>query len=455
MKNSRFVKLIAGASLVIAGLSSCAQCDHLPLFGTDCNVLSLDLSSGDLKFSAVVRADTLLLTADYNDDLSDMEALMVLSEGAVVTPDAASVRDWSEPMDFTVTSPNGSETRVYHYVPEYAAVRSRLDEDVCLTSQEQVNAFGANRYTRVRSLLINGTPDSPITDLTPLESLREVDYNLTVKGFQGKVARFDNIRRISTFDIAAQTLNEVSMAQIREINVLSIGQVLEYDRSEYIDSLAVTNFPNLETVYGSLTLQYNNFDENYTLKGFDALKEVRGNLTLSCPLKDLKAFHRLTEVNNLYLGHTIESLEGFENLKTIKGQLTVYYLGKAKTLLPFEPETIGTLNVEGAVSLRDMEFCRNIRELDDLRIHGVWNLETLAGLENLTRIENTLGIGYTGIADLDPLAALEYVGTEISIGQNRNLEDFSGLKKCLQNFKGIWTVISNKANPTIEDILNN
>lgn len=434
---------------------SCSKEEHICVTGEDCSIISLELSIGDTKTGAIITADTLKIYIDYNDDPLNATATYILSEGASATPDIATIKDWSSPFDITVTSHDNKNKTIYHYTPVYTSTHSWLDKNVYLTSQEEVDDFASHKYTRVKSLIINDTEETPITDLSGLNSLRTVDLNLTIKGYHGNELSMDNLTRISSFDIAVPTIEKIGFPKLEEINNLSIGEIIEEQNSPYIDSLYYINFQSLRLVKGNFTLEFVNFNPEFNISGFENLEKVDGELAFNFNTQNLKCFSKLNHVNNMTLKGTIKSFEGFEQIKKIR-QLKLYYLMGCESMLPFKPEEISVLHIEGAQHLTSLDFCSDLKTLKKLYLHGIYQLNSLDGLQQLKNIDTDLYIAYgQKLVNLDPFSNLEKVGERIVLGYNSKLEDFSGLKRCLETFNGEWTVMGNKQNPTIEDILNN
>lgn len=449
----RTLWLMLAGFAILQSLVSCNKELDLGLKGTDCSVLSFKLKSGEDVLVAGVFSESIILTADYDRDLTSMTAEVVLSEGASMSPDPASISDWSSDMEFKVTSADGAVEKTYSYVVKREAVESYCQEDIYLRTQDEVSEFGTHNYRRVRSIVICDSEDSQITDLSPLNSLEVVDKNLTVKGFHGKEVRFDNLISVSTLDILSASIESVMADKLTEVNNLYIGYISEEQTSGQIDSLANIDFSSIEKIKGNFILRFSNSNPEFCVEGFDNLESVDGDIVFSFSTKNYKTFSRLTKVNNIQIGGRVGSMEGFENLKEIAGVFSTNYLNGVESLLPFCPEKVNAISLLGCQQFNNMEFCKNLTELNALEIGGAYRLADLKGLENLRRIESGLYIKYTSIVNLDELSNLEYVGEIVSLNFNSKLEDFSGLKKCLENFDGTWDLRGNKQNPTIDEVL--
>lgn len=434
---------------------SCQQ-DSLILSGDDCSVLSMSIISGTDTFYVKTYPDSLVAVVDVNTDMNNVDVALQLSEGAVMTPSAESVSDWTQPYTFTVTSANGKSVKEYSYHFRREAITSYCRDNVYLKTQSEVNEFGAKGYVRVRSIVVNESEKGGITDLSPLASIEAIDNNLTVKGYSGEELILDNLVKVASFDIRVPSIVTISMKNLTDINNLYIGQINEEftmaDSS--IDSLANIDFSSLEHIKGSLILSFFNFAQGYAISGFDNLSQVDGDILLNLNTEHLKTFSNLKKIRGIQMGGTIKSFEGFENIEEVTGTFITNYLRGSASLLPFAPKKMHSIILRGSQTLESLDFLKNLTELYDLEISGGFKFKTLSGMESLKTITHGLFIKQTQIANLDELSGLESVGSVIKFTNNNRLADFSGIKNCLKNFDGEWIVENNKVNPTIDDILN-
>lgn len=457
MKLRKFLRTTLCPLIVIlafAGLQSCTKEEPLNLIGSDCSIVSMNLKSGDKVLHAQVFPDSILVVADYNLDMTEMTAEFELSEGAIVDPDMSTIRDWSKPMSFTVTAADCNSQKVYYYNVRREALESYYNESVYLRTQEEVNAFGENNYRRVRSIIVCDNEENQITDLTALNSIYKVDNNFTVKGFHGETIALDNLKEVSTLDVNARSLVNISAPELKEINNLYIGYISEEEPSgEIIDSLANFNFSSLKKIKGNFILKFFNRNPEFAINGFDNLESIDGDIIFAYPTAHFKTFSKITKVKNLQIGNRVKSFEGLQNIKEVTGVFCTNFLSVAETLLPFAPEKIHTVQLMNCQQFNNLEFCKNLTKVYDFEIGGAFRLESLKGLENLREIEHGLFISYTRLKNLDELSNLERIGSIIKLYSNNMLEDYSGLKKCLENFDGEWIVERNRKNPTIDEIL--
>lgn len=446
--DSLLTAVVSAAALLV----SCNEkCEHLPgMTGTDCSITSVSIVPEEAAPEAYISNDTIIVRADRNFDFGNVSVEFTVSEGATIDPLPETVQDWSQDMDFTVTSCSGENSRTYRYIVRREAIESYCQSNVYLTSQQEVDDFSKNNYTRVWSIVIKGSEESPVTDLSPLNSLIEIDYNLTIKGFQGKEIILDNLEKANIIDINTDSIKVISFRNIRELDKLYIGYINEEQITALNPTLDRLDFTSLEKIRDWMKI-YADFSDNYNYSGFESLRNAGGSIELIISAKNLKMLSSLESVNDLYIqGLDFESFEGLEKLKHVNGTLKFSVI-QISSLSPICPETVGSIEINSCMKLEDYKVFNKIEKLDNLIIMA--GGKSLEGFDNLKEIKTKLSVSSCGMANLDNLSNLEKVGKSIEFKYNNKLEDYSGLKKCLQNFDGDWNVSGNKVNPSISDIL--
>lgn len=441
--NRKHTVLFALALALSAVVVSCSDdCDDLPVYGTDANITSLSVTASDVTTSAMVRGDSVILITDGFNDLTDATATVTLSEGASISPLPETITDWSIPHDFTVTSANGKVTRTYHYVV--------LKDAVELSTQEEVNAFGANHPTWAGNIVIQDSEESQITDLSPLASLKKVEYGLTIASCHATEVSLPELVSANSIVIDGSTIESISIPRISRLSNLRLGY------STRLSALKTLNFESLKHIYCDFVLKCaSSGTPDFAISGFENLETIDGETVLQFYSANMKAFKSLKSVNHLYMEGTITSFAGLENLKEIRGVFTTSYLRCDASMEGLRPDKVWSINFKGIQTLQNMRVLENVTSMHALILQGGYSVKSLEGLENLRTIEDELYISQLGsITDLNPLSKLEHVGRAITFIYNTKLTDFSGLKLCLRNFNGSWTVRSNGANPTIQEILN-
>lgn len=435
-------------------LASCDKEQPLNLKGSDCSIVSFSIISDNASpVEAKIYPDRITAVFDYNFDFSEAAAEFTLSEGATISPDPNTI-DLSKDNTFIVTSANGELTKKYSYSAQFDSMESYCKENIYLLSQSEVDEFGKNNYTRVFSIVINGTEENPITDLSPLGSLLFIDHNFTVKGFQGQEIKMDNLQKVSSIDIVADTLETISFSNITETDNIMVGILNEEQASTTAITVSKLDFNKLEAVNNNFVLYLNTTDQ-FDDTGFNSLKEINGEAVLTLYNEtNMKIFSNLTQVNHISIsGGKITSLEGLEKLKTINGVLRLQYLSQLTDIEMFKPETVGTIFINTCTKITNINCFSLISETETISISGTPALTDISGLSGIERINDGLYFRWSGITNLNALSGLEYVGNTILFNYNSALEDFTGLKQCLESFDGTYDVKGNKSNPSIDDII--
>lgn len=434
--------LISLAVALASMACSCNDdCDDLPVYGTDANITSLTVTTPEFNQAALIQGDEIMLVTDCFIDLTDATATVTLSEGASIQPLPETITDWSVPHRFTVTSANGKETRTYNYVV--------LQDAVELSTQAEVDAYGASKPVWAGNIVITDTEESPITDLSALSTLKHIEYGLTITSCHATEVSLPELESVKSIAIDGETIESVIVPRIMQLSSLRLGY------NSALPALKTLDFRALKRIYGDFLVNGAlNGGPDFAIRGFEALETLDGEAVMRFSSADLRGFSSLKSVNHLSLSGSISSFAGFENLKEINGVLTFNMLLSPATIEEFRPDKVWAINLKSLQTLENLSFLENVTSMYALVIQGGFCLKSLEGLEKLRILEDELYLTMVGISDLDPLSNLEHIGRAITFRGNSRLTDFSGLKRCLGDYKGTWTVQSNGANPTIEEILN-
>ncbi len=162
--------------------------------------------------------------------------------------------------------------------------------NVFLNSQEEVDVFGANCYSKIEGNLIIGLPSQPtdIHNLQPLSGLKEVvngrlaiyaDKLIDLKGLDN-VTRLDGLR----IDGCTSLITLFGLNSLSQIGITDVS-----DNSNQFDPSFIINY---------------------------------------CPsLNSIEALDSLKKIQNFIIGGTVklESLKGLENLDLVTGNLSIGY----------------------------------------------------------------------------------------------------------------------------------
>ncbi|RNC64500.1 hypothetical protein D7D25_11385 [Proteiniphilum sp. X52] len=219
-----------------------AACEKDPFNGTDNHMLEFSLQQADgTTYGGEIAGNTVQLYIPSSVDKADLTAKYVLSELATVSPDPATVKDWSTEQTFTVTSFNGAQRQ---YSVKVATKDVMLGESVYLRTDKDVEEFAAKKIEIINGNLIIGAPagTDSISNIDALAGLKEVRYKLTVNPtYKGDLQALQNLKSIGSL------LVNGSPKQLKTIELPK----LEYIRgalSLQSDSIAKIGFPALVSV---------------------------------------------------------------------------------------------------------------------------------------------------------------------------------------------------------------
>lgn len=274
------------------------------------------------------------------------------------------------------------------------AVSPVFEGDVQLSTQTQVDEFGANNYSRVTGSLsisqnvVGGS--TSITDLSSLASLTEVDGDLVVftNGVLQNLDGFNNINRIG-------------------------GQLFVVDNPE-LRSLSALQ--SLDDLGGSLIVADN--PQLVNLEGLNNLTVIRGNLSIGI------------DVGAASFGNeSLNSITALSNLTAVAGNLILS--GNAIT---------------------DMSGLSNIAAVPgEIRISFNTQLTSLSGLENIETVGDQLYIAFNDqLPDIDGFEGLRTVGNNLNIASNAALSQVTGLS----NLTTVASFLSFSFNPMLTQLEN-
>lgn len=310
--------------------------------------------------------------------------------------------------------------------------------DVVLQTQQEVEDFGANKYTEVIGNVTIGVTSgsSNITDLSVLNSLEKISGNLTIQ-------RNANLTEIDSFT-----------------NLTALGGNLFISTNGLT---SITGFQMLTKISGNLDLTGNN---NLTsLVGFNNLSEIGGSIAVNSnnALETLDDFTNIRTIGTdlLIIGNSsLTSLNAFKNINATIGYLNISFTTALTSLEGLESITsVATLEIAGNIALADFQGLGNLTEISGtFTIQNNQGLINLNGLDKLTTIGESLVIdNNSSMTNLDGATALTSLNAALLINNNSNLDDFCGLNHLIKSgavTESSYSVTSNKYNPSYEQIQN-
>lgn len=280
-------------------------------------------------------------------------------------------------------------------------------EDYELTTQAEVDAFGAESCDTVIGYLhIDGSAEE-ITNLNALVHLSSVGDTFWINSTG--VANLDGLSSLTSvgrfYIVFNGSLTNVDgLSRLTSVGELSIG---DNDALTHLDGLS-----SLLTVRDILQIGNNdalvNIDSLKNLTGIGGTLWITGNTVLS----NLDGLSNITTVGRdliIDISDTLTDLDGLASLTAVGGRLRIAYHSALKST-----EGLANLvSVGGKLSIEDTP------------------LINLSGLHNLATVGGRLEIAYNdAITDIDGLVNLQSVGA-LTVYYNRALSNCDGLAPIL------------------------
>lgn len=306
------------------------------------------------------------------------------------------------------------------------------DGHVFLKSQQEVNDFGAINYTRIKGSLVIGYLEEPdmsaIYDLSPLNSLKKIDYSLSIsKNSDLSTTEGLNISEIGEQLAIAHNPSLISIVGLNKVTTLGNGLFIEDNNvlSNFTGLTQLTNIQSLD-IFGCPLMQNIDWLNNVThIEGYISISSCN-SITNIDGLRNLISTSS-TEYNEIFIRNNqkLENLNGLQNLNA----------------------TLNGLIIDNNPSLFNLNGLNNLDVVHGLLVADNDLLRNLQGLEKITAIENGIIIrNNDALINLQGLDNLAYNNGTISINNNDQLTSLNGLN----NLTNIWSVVAD-FNPNLID----
>jgi len=334
--------------------------------------------------------------------------------------------------------------------------------DISLSTQQELNTFGANGYCKVTGVLSieTGSFEDLITDLGPLSSLVSVgslkiyssEELYTLSGLENlnsieddlfiqnsrnllNVDAFINLKSVSKLFIQRCGKLEnldglLGITSINNKNTFAL-QIMNCDTLENIDGLS-----NLTEIFGSIDIYGN---EN--LQSIAALSNITnlefGGISIGANplLTNLTGLHNITSIaENIEIDQNdqLTDITALSNMTTMGKYLSIQNNNMLTSLQGLESLQLNATTVfriENNNALISIDALQNVEVLEQLEIEFNASLASLNGLSNLTTI-NVLKISENNaLSSLQGLSSLTTVTNRIVIDDNNSLVSLDGLEE--------------------------
>ena len=232
----------------------------------------------------------------------------------------------------------------------------------------------------------------------------------------------------------------ISFGQCPTTNILITSQA-------EIDNFAI-NYPNCTVLSHNIKIDQQN-DAITNLHGFSLITSAQHIFIVNTDIENFIGLDNLEEVSHLALWFNVKlnnfyGLSSLQNMDRLESFLNVNLIDVSGM---DSIQSINNINFFGNTSLNNISDFSFIEVLNSLTLGGN-GLNTLNGLENLTKITEDLNINEEPIDNLDELANLQQIGGSLYITSNYQLQNINALSN-LETLENAYIV----ENTILEDLI--
>jgi len=460
MKTKSIFKIFVSLCLFVS-LWACND-DDRDFSGKDNYILSFSLSKGDAIYEGAIEGEYLVFTVPSGIILDEATPKIAVSENATISPDPATIKEWSDGLPLTVTSYNKQE-RIYTLKINQSEMV--VEGDFVLNTQKDVNEFVKKGITRLSGNLTVGQAIEveevdKITNIEGLKSLIDIERTLTINQSLAinNLHGLLNLQRVGSIIIENENLEDISLPNLKRVDM---GMSFSTEKIQQINLEALThvgerielsapeitelNLTSLENCGDELRIGDGQLSEILLpkLKKVGATLYIRVHSALKINLENLESTggqinisaNELTELDLRTLISTSYINISSENLT----EISLPKLNKIGGLYLSNLQKLTKISAPEVVTLEEVNFV-NI---------GLENVE----LKKLTRIGN-LQVYSSSFKDFDGFESVTS-SNYIYVTNCKNLISYKGLKNVIPALSSSsWTMQGNAYNPTYQDMVD-
>ena len=508
MKLSSYITVCLLLATVV--FNSCKK-DNGPFEGRDNTIASFQLKKGDVVLQAAIKQDSIVITAPGSFSVAGVTPTVVLSEHARISPDPATITNWDQPLDFTVTAYDGL-VKTYKYVLQRNIIST--DGDIVLMKQADVDSLAALQLGRINGALTIGKPEGAdsIYSLEKLLTIKNIQGELIINPtFAGKDLKgLENLETIGGFRIGQdlysytqgplmnlKTISFPKLTNIRSnmivngagITSLQMPVLTSIDldlQLIFIDSLKTIEFPKLQRVLQSVLVQ-GSFVGNGALEtiNFPALETIGGDLVCIQYNNLISAkFPALTTAASVSLaGAPVLTTVEAPKLKTVAAGVDFSYSPALTTLNLAALTYVGaSFSIANSTAIENLNGVQSLTEVGaEFNLISLSLLKDISTLKTLKKVGTNLQLSYLdqltdqnltslsglnsvggvltlqtlpNLVSVNGLLSLTQVAGKVYINDNQSLVNYTGLKNVIPTLLDVnWQVTSNKYNPDYQDMV--
>lgn len=327
-----------------------------------------------------------------------------------------------------------------------------------LSSQAQVNDFGANYTSITGNLTISG---SDISDLTPLSSLTSIGSTLAIANND----ILPNLNGLNGISFVGATIRIAFNPVLEDITGLSgltsfaLPSGITIEGNDILTNLNGLN--GITAVWGRLRIV-----GNYILTDLNALSGityvfdnliVQGNDILT-NLNGLNGIAAVGNILNVTNNPSLASLDGLNSLASVGGSVFIYDNPALTNIdgLSSLASVGGILEIGNSHSLTNVDGLSNVTSAPDILIYNNEVLTNLNGLSGISSAEELYLWDNAALTDISGVSGITSVEFALDVTNNASLTNLEGLNNIAS--VGDYLSVLNNASLTnccaIYDLLN-
>lgn len=309
--------------------------------------------------------------------------------------------------------------------------------NVTLTSQKEVDAFGAENYSVIDGSL--EIENNSVKSIASLKSLVLINYGLYIKNTSLiELSGLDSLKEIGIkwptdlwIEGNSKLVNFKGLSGLRQIH----GDFHIFSNDALVTMDGIDNL----TAVGAGNLKILNCRKLANLNGLNNLQFIGGDFWIgdNASLKNVQALSNVNYIGlKLYIfnNSALVNLDGLEKIQTLHDGLDIEdnkslsdIKGIANLSAVDVSQGVGFIKITNSPLLTDLSALNNITESTGIFLSNL-SIKDLTGLKNLENVKVIELDGLNGLTDLSGLEKIKTANT-ITISSNNSLLSLSGLEK--------------------------
>ena len=112
-QNRQTMKLKTHVFLLLLAMLAMTSCIKKEPLNTECDIVTISLPDNELNRSPIIENDRVTLIVKNYVNITDLAPVITVTPGATIVPESGTVRDFTEPQTYTVTSEDRQWSKTY------------------------------------------------------------------------------------------------------------------------------------------------------------------------------------------------------------------------------------------------------------------------------------------------------------------------------------------------------